>query len=148
MQNEILEILMKTLPNGFTYNVQESKNFLGNGTYLKIWAAISNTNINNVTGQKPQIVSLMLDNTTLELHPQVFGGNGGQSIYRKPNLNDPKEKYLAMKSVKIPFRTPQKEKQKVLAAVERFFKNYLAALKENKENLMYQDLVNYNEILN
>lgn len=148
MKTEILEILQKTLPIGFCYNVQESKNCIGSGSYLKIWAAISEKNINNVTGQKPQIVSLMLDLTDLDLHPQVFGGNGGQCIYRKPNLEDRSERYLAMKSVKIPFRKPQPKKENILAAIERFFKAYLLALKENKENLMYQNIVNYNEILN
>lgn len=148
MKNEILELLAKTLPPTFVYDAVERKQPLGNGFYIKIWAACSNIDINNVQGQKPQIVSLCLDLSSLELYPQIFGGNGGQCIYRKPNLEDSKEKYLAMKSVKIPFRKPQPQPEKVLAAIEKFFKNYFLALKENKEVLMYQNLVNYNEILN
>ena len=148
MQTEILDILQKTLPPTFVYDAIERKQPLGNGSYIKIWAAASNIDINNVQGQKPQVVSLCLDIDTLELYPQIFGGNGGQCIYRKPNLEDSSEKYLAMKSVKIPFRKPQKEKSKVLAAIEKFFKNYVNTLKENKENLMYQNIVDYNQILN
>lgn len=148
MQTEILEILQKTLPKSFVYDAIERKQPLGNGSYIKIWAACSDININNVQGQKIQVVSLCLELDTLELYPQVFGGNGGQCIYRKPNLEDSSEKYLAMKSVKIPFRKPKQERTKVLAAIEKFFKNYIEVLKENKENLMYQNLINYNDILN
>lgn len=73
---------------------------------------------------------------------------GGQSIYRKPNKDVDNEKYLAMKSVKIPFRMPKKEEKNVLDCVEKFAKNWVLALKENKDVLMYQDYVNYDEFLN
>lgn len=61
-----------------------------------------------------QMVSLMLNAKSMRLYVQGFGGNGGQSIQRKPNLNEPSEKWLAMKSERIAFRTPKPIEEKVL----------------------------------
>ena len=90
----------------------------------------------------------MLDLSTMDLHPQVFGGNGGQSIYRKPDLNHPKEKYLAMARIKIPFRTPQPNETAVLKAIENFCIRYKQALAENFNELLWHDIVDYDNILN
>ena len=90
----------------------------------------------------------MLDLSYLELHPQIFGGNGGQCIYRQPNKEDAKEKYLAMKSVKIPFRKPTQTPEKIKECISKFIDNYIKILKENKEVLRYKEIVNYDEILN
>lgn len=141
----IENVLKSVLPANTFISVRERK-CLGI-EYIAIAFAASDYDINGVLGQKPQIVSLNLDLETLELHPQIFGGNGGQCIYRKPNLNDPKEKYLAMKGVKIPFKRPKSEERFILAAIERFAKNWVIALKENKDVLQYQDIVNYDEFL-
>ena len=146
LKNEIAEILTKKLKNKFAFDVTMHKG-LGGTPFMKIWIACSNIDINGVSGQKPQVVSLMLEPDTMDLHPQIFGGNGGQSIFRQPNLNDPAEKYLAMKSVKIPFRRPQPTAEKVKACIEKFVDNYITALKENKDVLMYKNLVNYDEVL-
>jgi hypothetical protein len=81
----------------------------------------------------------------MELKPQIFAGMGGQHIYRIPNPNISTERFLAMKAIKIPFRTPKKEEKNVLECVERFAKNWLQALKDNKTDLKYQDIVNYDE---
>lgn len=145
MKTKIENILNETLPKSAFRYVGE-RNFMGE-TSLIIAFAANDYNINGVEGQKPQIVSLMLHLKDLDLHPQCFGGNGGQFIYRKPNLNDAKEKYLAMKNVKIPFKHPKQEEKFVLSAVKRFAENWLLALKENKDVLMYQQYVNYNELL-
>ncbi len=147
MKNEIMNILSSKLKNGFVFDVAERNFSIGSGPYLQIWAACSNDNINGVAGQKAQVVSLCLDLTTLELNPQIYGGNGGRSIHRIPNLNDPSEKYLAMKSVKIPFRTPLKEKKNVLMAIEKFVDNYLKTLRENKSVLMYKNMIDYDTLL-
>lgn len=94
-----------------------------------------------------QMVSLSLNTNTMELNVQGFGGNGGQSIYRKPNLNDPNEKWLAMKSERVTFRTPKPTEEKVLKCIETFTANYVNKLIEFKTVLMYQEKVNYDELL-
>ena len=125
IQEQIQELFDKKLSHtGFKYAVTFVQNSFG-GDYLKMWIACSENNIHGITGQLPQVVSLMLNLSTRELHPQIFGGNGGQCIVRMPNLNDPSEKYLAMKSVKVPFRTPKKEDPKILNAIEKFIDNYI-----------------------
>lgn len=146
IKGKIEAILNKVVPK-FFHSVSEYKSYFGDGKNLAIKIAASSDEINKVRGQYPQVVSLSLDLKTLELHPQVFGGNGGQVIYRKPNMSDPSEKYLAMKSVKIPFRTPKKEEELVLKAIEKFAENYKLALKENVDTLMYQDMVDYKDLL-
>lgn len=146
MKAEIETILTKVLPAKAFIEVSEGK-IMGD-RYIRISIAASSTDIHNVQGQKPQLVSLMLFTDSLELRPQVFGGNGGQCIYRKPNISDSKEKYLAMKSVRIPFRRPITAKVNVLAAIEKFASKWLELLKENRDVLMYQDLVDYDVLFN
>lgn len=142
---KITQLIEKHLPS-FVGDVSEHKEMLGDGKYLKIWWAASDKNINDVRGQKTQVVSLSLSDE-LELHPQVFGGMGGRTITRKPNLLVDAEKYLAQKSVVIPFRTPQPIEEKVLKCIYKFILDYKKALIENIDVLMYQDLVNYKELL-
>jgi hypothetical protein len=144
---EKVEGILKAALPGFYTHVSEGKNTF-NGNYLKIVMAAHETNINGVSGQKVQVVSLNLDLSNLELTPQIYGGNGGQCIYRKPNQEDAKERFLAMKSVKVPFRRPACNEKDVLAAIERFAVNYKNTLIENRAVLMYQDFVNYDELLN
>jgi len=86
--------------------------------YIRIMFAANDHAINGVRGQFPQCVSLLLSVNSLELQTQVYGGNGGGVIYRKPNMEDRKEKYLAMKNVKIPFRKPLKTEEAVLKAIQ------------------------------
>lgn len=148
MKTKIETILKNVLPSKTNIIVSERKYNFGNEPYLMIAFSVSNHQINNVSGQYPQIVSLILNLQTLELKPQIFGGNGGQSIYLIPDKNNIKEKYLAMASYKIPFRTPKKEEKFVLSTVQKFAENWLNALKENKERLMYQNYVNYEEFFN
>jgi hypothetical protein len=143
MKDQILTALKKVLPSKAFILVEPYK-CLGE-EHLKIAFAASEININDVRGQKPQIVSLCLRD--LELSVQAFGGNGGQVIYRQPNMEDSKEKYLAMQSIKIPFRQPKKEEKAILKAVEKFANNWLQALKDNQDKLTHQNLVNYQELL-
>lgn len=145
IKQQIEEVLNRTLPHKVYRNVWVGK-FMDT-QYVGIVIAASDYEINRVRGQFPQDVSLCLDEN-LELYPQAFGGNGGQSIYCIPDRNNPKEKYLAMASRRVPFRKPKKEIRFVLGAVERFAQNWVATLKENKSILMYQDYVNYDELLN
>ena len=146
MRTEIENVLKSVLPVCVPIIVQESKSSFG-GDYIKIAFSAKDFNINGVSGQKPQIVSLVFYPDRMELKPQVFGGNGGRTIFRKPNLEDSREKYLCMKSVVLPFRTPKPEKEAVLRAVKKFAENWLLTLRENRDVLMYQEYVDYNEIL-
>jgi hypothetical protein len=146
LKSKIEKILDKVLP-GFYKNVFIRKNYFDNGEYIGIIMAASNYEINRVKGQYPQDVSLMLDVNDMDLHVQVFGGNGGNRIYLVPDKNDPKEKYLAMAGVKIPFRTPKKEEKFVLQAIEKFAESYKNSLKENKDRLFYKEYVDYDTLI-
>ncbi len=147
LKSKIDAIIKKTLPN-FWFDVSEYKQWLGGGTYLAIKIAACNHLINGVADQRVQAVSLCLDLPDMELKTQSFGCSGGGSIYRKPNLNDPEEKYLAMKRVKIPFRTPKKEEGAVLRCVEKFCQSYKQTLIDNKDVLCHPELCDYNLVLN
>lgn len=146
LQEKIEKILKEELPGFYTF-VRKRKNFYGDTYYFQIGMAASNYEINRVNGQYPQYVSLMLDMTDMDLHTQVFGGNGGDRIYLIPDKNDPKEKYLAMAGRRIPFRKPKPNEKNVLDAIRRFAQNYRNTLVENRDRLMYQDVVNYDEVL-
>jgi hypothetical protein len=146
LQEKIEKILKDELPGFYTF-VRKRKNFIGETYYLQIGMAASNYEINRVSGQYPQYVSLMLDLSDMDLHTQVFGGNGGDRIYLIPDKNDPKEKYLAMAGRRIPFRKPKPNEKNVLDAIRRFAQNYRNTLVENRDRLMYQDVVNYDEVL-
>lgn len=145
--SKIEEILREALPSNAHIIVKNGVSILGGHSIVKIMFSASSKEINRVSQQYPQVVSLMLDIKDMELTVQVFGGNGGQSIYRKPNMDDPKEKYLAMKNIKIPFRRPKGEFKFIYNAIKKFAENWVKAIQENKENLCYQDLVNYDEFL-
>jgi len=141
-QTQIEETLVKVFEGTpIVFGVIPSRDFGGNNM-LKIWAACSDHNIHDVKGQKPQLVSLALW-SDLELSPQHFGGSGGRSIYRKPNQEHPRERFLAQASEKIPFRKPKKDLKSITAAVERFFQRYIENLKKHRTELMHQDIVDY-----
>ena len=145
MQNEIKNLLESILPSKTVIVVKEHKKIFDDGKTLQIAFYPESKTINNVRGQYPQVVSLRLDLDTLELEPQIYDGNGGRCIYRTP---DEKHSYLAMQSIKIPFRKPKPETDKILAAIKRFAERWLQALKDNKDVLMYHDYVNYDEYFN
>jgi hypothetical protein len=141
-EQEINDILSKVFPKEVIYSLHRGKFSIGNTEYLRMSFRLSDETINRVNGQYPQRINLCIwDDFTCNTQP--WGGMGGQSVYRKPNMDDPKEKYLAMKGVKVPFRQPKKEAKFVLRAVKRYAENYLKVLKENKDNLKYQNLVDY-----
>ena len=142
----IKEKLAARLSTGFPHEVYSTKGSFG-GRYICLWIACSTTEINRVQGQRPQMVSLMLDMNDMELRPQVFGGNGGQCIYRQPNLEDPKERYLAMKSVKIPFRKPKGTPEAIVECIGRFADNYIQTLNDNYDVLRYKEMVDYDKLL-
>lgn len=142
---EIEKTLNKSIPQECYSAVWYTKGFFGS-EYINICIAANDTNINNVRGQHPQRINLVLELNELELQPSTLGGMGGQSIYRQIDPNNPKEKYLAMMNIKIPFRMPKKELKFIYPAIGRFAQNWTKAIKENKERLMYQDLCNNYEM--
>ena len=140
IKNQIETILTNKLPN-FAIKVIERKEYFGNGTYL--------ATIHNVTNQFPDLCSLRLDND-LTLETQCYGGCGGGSLYRNIDKNNADERFLAMKSVKVPFRKPQQTEKAVLNAISKFADNYLKTLKDIQSMglLRYTDLVDYSKLLN
>ena len=147
MVTKIKNILTNILPENSNIIVSQRNNSFGGGAYIKIAFSPNTKQINDVRGQFAQVVSLKLQLDTLELTPQIFGGNGGKCIYRKPNLNNPKEKNLAMSRIVIPFRKPKTIEKNVLDAIKRFVENYIKALKENIDTLMHQNIIDYKEYL-
>jgi hypothetical protein len=143
MKSQIQDIVLSTLPESFYVILQKRKAIISNDPQLLIAFAPNNYEINQVKGQHPQLVSLLLNMKTLELNTQVFGGNGGGNIYREPDPNHPKEKYLAMVGVKVPFRKPKQTQESVLRAIQLFCERYIQTLKDNKETLRYKDVVDY-----
>lgn len=148
MQSEkelILSVLTKKLGNNFFYGVNENTSCFG-GHYLKIWVSTSLHQINGVSGQMPDVISFCLE-SDLILKPQSYGCMGGGSFYIKPDLTNPAEKYLAMKSVKIPFRTPKQDMSKVVACFSKVLDNYISLMKEYRSRLLYSQYVDYDAIL-
>jgi hypothetical protein len=143
---KIEQILDKVVPS-FYKGVSIHKNIFDTGNNIRIFIAASDYKINGVSGQLPQVVSLSLDLSDMDLHPQVYGGNGGQRIDREKDMNDPNEKFFAFSTIKIPFRTPQPNEKAVLDAIRRFAENYKKTLAENREVLLYQDIVDYDKLL-
>lgn len=135
MKEQIINLLQKSeIP---FFKVSDRLSLFDKQPELKIVLYTEDRQINNVEGQYPNCVSLLLNLETLELNPQIFGGMGGRRLYLKPDLNDPKEKYLAMAGQNLPFRTPKPEKDKVLKCISTFINNYISFLKANKDRLFY-----------
>ncbi|MDA3780355.1 MAG: hypothetical protein PF487_09100 [Bacteroidales bacterium] len=145
MQNEIKNLLEAVLPSKTIIEVSEHEQYFSNEKTLRIVFYPQSETVNGVRGQYPEVVSLSLSLDTLELQPQIYGGNGGQCIYRTPDENNP---YLAMQRIKIPFRKPKPEQKFILAAIKRFAERWLQTIKDNKDVLIHHDLVNYDEFLN
>lgn len=138
MKTKIEEILSRELPK---FHTRTSQNRGFGGDFIGIDISCSNKNINQVAGQNPQRVSLLFYLDEL----RFFAVH--TSIYRKINPEEPKERFLAMQNIKVPFRQPLRNEKAVLAAIERFCKAYKKAIEENIDVLMYQDIVNYKELL-
>jgi hypothetical protein len=147
IKSTIEEILTKNLPELAYRSVWIGKNCIGNGLFIGIQIAASGYDINGVSNQKCQMVSLRLGLDDMELSIQVFGGCGGGRIDLIPDKNKPEEKYLASVGCKIPFRKPKAELKFVLSAIEKFANNWIIALDENFDRLKYKEYVDYKELL-
>jgi len=138
---KIKNILNSILPENFNIIVSPYK-IMGE-EFIKIAFSPNEHAIHNVQGQYPQFVSLKLYIKDMELSSQVFGGHGGDRIYLNPDKENPKEKYLAMVGVKVPFRKPKNEEKFVLNAIEKFAQNYLKTSKDNRDRFRYPAVVDY-----
>ena len=136
-------LLVKKLGDKFFYRVSPYEVF---SKYLAIEIAASKKPIYNVRGQYPQHISFSLSDKLI-LQPRMFGGSGGRTYQRNPNLNNPDEKYLCMKSVTLPFRNPNPNIQNIIKCLDKFIDSYIQALKDNIDVLCYQDIVNYQDLL-
>lgn len=141
----IKALLAAKLGDKFPFDVVEQTTCFGD-SYLKIWFSCSRTLINGVSFQMPQVMSFSLS-AKLELKVQHYGCCGGRDIYRKPNLQDDKEKFYAMISLPVPFRTPRPEMPKVLNCLSKFIDNYIQILRDNVDTLTHPDLVDYKALL-
>ena len=147
IKTSIEEILTKNLPELAYRRVWLGKDHIGNGLFIGIQIAASGYDINGVSNQKCQMVSLRLGLSDMVLDIQSFGGCGGGRIDLIPDKENPKEKYLAMVGYKIPFRKPKAELKFVLSAIVKFANNWIIALDENFDRLKYKEYVNYKELL-
>ena len=107
---------------------------------IRIILAASDKLINNVEGQYPQKVVLTLFPQDLDLQ------TNSRAVYRKPR-EETKEQYYAMVAEKIPFRRPKQELPKVREAITRFATRWLDTMRGYKDELMYNDLVDYESLL-
>lgn len=147
ISEEINKLLENKLGDKFFYYSIAYKDF-NFKEKIAINIACSNERIDGIRCSAPQLVSLDLDVDSMILKPQKpFGNFGGQYIYRLPNKDVESEKNITMQEIKIPFRNPTRKKHDILRCIEVFCENYIKILKKYKSVLMYQELVNYNEIL-
>lgn len=135
MKEKIEKILQQEVPKFFT-RVHEYP-MLG-GNHIHVWIAASDHNINQVAGQHPQLVVIGISKWPNE-EIEAYGSR--TSIMIKPT-----DRMYAMKGVKIPFRITKGE-DAILRAIQRFVVRYQNILKQNRENLMYQDIVDYDSLL-
>ena len=130
---KITDLLKRVLPSKTYINVEPYKGMASR--YLAIEFAASSDFVSGTRGERPQLVSLCL-NSKLELQVQMYGGAGGNMIYRRPDKSKDSEKHYAMVGIKIPFRKPQPNEKSVLQAVENFAKAWVKALKDNADVLV------------
>jgi hypothetical protein len=144
-----IESRLEFLKNkGFYTKVEMYKNIFQEDM-ISIDIASSEKWINGVKNQMPDHISYSLSKALL-LQPQTFCGNGGGSVYRNIDPNNPKESWLAMGREKIPFRKPQQNETAVLKAIDKIVFNYVKILLDIKERglLRYGDLADYDKLLN
>lgn len=140
--DKIINIVDSNIPKSAYRSIFEKTNSFSKEDKIIIKFATSDYNINNVSGQHPHRVGLLLNLVTMELDCVNFGGMGRRSVYRQPNKELREEKYLAMFGEKVPFRKPQKTEKAVLKAIEKFTKNWVALIVMHEKTILYKDHFN------
>lgn len=144
LKGEIFELIKLKIPHSFV--LVKSHSFLGID-YISIILSVSDHEINRVEHQFPQKVVLHLnvfENNRLDMELRAVENR----IYRNIRPDDPREKFLVMVGVKIPFRKPKNEKAAVMKAIEKYCDSYIQTLKDNLPELRYKDIVDYNKVIN
>jgi hypothetical protein len=145
MKEKILQKIRSIVPNAYVI-VEDRKAFYG-GNLLKIAVAGSDKLISNVKGQHPGLVSLSLDLDKNELSVQIYGGCGGQTLLVNVNKNDPEQMYYAYYGVRIPFRKPQPNDEKILNAIGKFVQNWKDAIKSHLDRMPHGEMVDWKKIV-
>jgi hypothetical protein len=146
-KDQVETLVKKNVPEKAFVRIREGRWPLGNKDYIHIAIAANDHQIHGVTGQFPQLVQLTLTTETNELETVNWGGMGERNIRLIPNKEDPKEKFLAMASHTLTFRRPKPVDKSVLKAIESFARRWTQALKDNRDRLKYQDIVDYDSLL-
>lgn len=128
----IQKLLDENLPDQIIKRAYEYRDILG-GYFVRIEIRSSGKEINRFRGQYQNFISLHLSYPGLSLSFQRYGGMGGQVLYRKIDPENPAEKFLAMKSEKIPFRTPKPEIEAVKKALKSVCVSYVRTLQGFKD---------------
>ena len=92
IRNEVEMLLKKNLPSDANIIVKCRFSYFDRQKELKIMFSANSHEINGVSEQFPQAVSLLYNIDEEELSVQHYACNGGQSIYRMPNMEDNREK--------------------------------------------------------
>ena len=145
MKEKILQKIQSIVPNAFVI-VEDRKAFYG-GNFLKIAIAGSDKLINNVKGQYPGLVSLSLDLDKKELSVQIYGGCGGQTLLVNVDKNDPAQKYNAYHGVRIPFRKPQPNDEKIVNAIGKFVQNWKDAIKSHLDRMPHAEMADWKKLV-
>lgn len=133
MKNKIQAILDKTLPENFYKEVSICG---GLGKSIAIIASPLEKTSGSFSQEMVSLCLWFWKGEDIELKPQVFSGYGGQSFIVNAEPGTKEAKLGIYARVKIPFRKPKDEEEKILSAVERFFARYLQALKDNKDRII------------
>lgn len=121
------QVLRENLPTEIISSVTRFSVLGSNCLAIKIYS--SEYKINGVSGQHPDIASFLFDIDDKSLTAQAFQYQGGRKLYRKPDVNNPNEKYLALGSEKIAFRRPKITDQKSFErAIKKIAENYMKTL--------------------
>lgn len=142
---EFQKIAQKTIPK-FNVTIKKYKSFDGSFD-IAIHFRTSDFIIDR-HNDNPEFASYILLMDSMELQEQGFGGLGGGRVTRKPNPNNPDEKYLAMKGEKIPFRKPQPNIKAIYKAFEKLCIAYKDTVKKIYDMglLRYPDSTDYSKL--
>lgn len=138
LKDEVYAVIERQLPAGFSNIMVTNQRFTLGGEFIKIIVSAGYTGetINDVHGQYPHAISLLLDVKTLELSVQAYELNGGSRLKLKPKEGS----YLAYDKVFVPFRKPKKVKKNVYSAIEKFIQRYIKLSHENYHRLTHTNM--------